>query len=116
MSSEQRLIPTTTRRAEQHSYFVGRRKSEAEVYEVTVTNVERLRSTRGARVSNLDWHGSEAARMELSQLLISRVTAKRPSRDLKARFAVYVLRRLPAAGFVLGSDDVLRWIRIAGES
>jgi hypothetical protein len=54
--------------------------------------------------------------MELSQLLISRVTARRPSRDLKARFAVYVLERLPDAGFVLESDDVLRWIRIAGES
>ena len=116
MPSEQRLIPTAMRQAEQHSYFVGRRKTEAEVYEVTMTNVERLVSRRGARVTSLDWHGSEAARMELSHLLISRVAKHRPSRDLKARFALYVLGRLPDAGFVLESDDVQRWLRVAGDS
>jgi hypothetical protein len=85
MSEEQRLIPTAARRgaahAEPHSYFVGRRSSEAaEVYAVTVTNVERLRPRRGARAPSLDWHGSEGARMELSHLLISRAGgAHRPT-------------------------------------
>lgn len=71
MSEEQRLAHTPARHAprptEAHNYFVGRRGSEAaEVYAVTVTSVGRLRSKPGARESTLDWHGSAAARMELS--------------------------------------------------
>jgi hypothetical protein len=59
MSGEQRLAHTPTRHAPQpteaHTYFVGRRGSEAaEVYAVTVTSVERLRSKPGARESSLD--------------------------------------------------------------
>jgi hypothetical protein len=54
--------------------------------------------------------------MELAQLLISRVTKRRPSRDLQARFALYVLDRLPEGGFVIDSDDLWRWLRVAGDA
>ncbi len=121
MSEEQRLAHTPTRRAPQpteaHSYFVGRRESEAaEVFAVAVTSVERLRSKPGPRESSLDWHGSEAVRMELSHVLISRIIGQRPSRALQARFALYVLNRLPRDGFVLDSHDLSRWLRIADDA
>jgi hypothetical protein len=92
-----------------HTYFVGRRLFEAaEIYFVTATDVERLDP-------NLDWHGSPAARMKLSDLLISRVTSQRPSRELKARFALYVLDHLPDGGFVLDSGDVRRWLALGSD-
>jgi hypothetical protein len=120
MSAEDHLTGTPEGRpADQgvaHSYFVGRRASHtAEVYEVTATSVERLRSTRRSGEESLDWRGSHVVRMELSRLLIRRVLNQRPSRDLQARFALYVLGRLPAGGFVLESDDLARWLRIAGD-
>ena len=116
MSEEQHLAHTATRQAPQsteaHTDFVGRRGSDAaEVYAVTVTSVERLRPKPSAREPSLDWHGSEAARMELSYLLISRLVGQRPSRDLQARFALYVLNRLPNEGFVLDSHDLSRWLQ-----
>jgi hypothetical protein len=121
MSGEQRLIPTPARDAAQqtraHTYFVGRREFETtEVYEVTATRVRRLRSSRRYGEPSLDWHGSAPARMELSHVLISRVTRQRPSGDLQARFALYVLGRLPDGGFVLDSDDLSRWLRVAGDA
>ena len=103
MSAKQRLGRTRahhpTRHSNAHPYFVGRREFEAaHVYEVTATRVEQLRSRHRSGEPSLDWHGPEAARMELSHLLISRVTKQRPSRDLRARFALYVLGRLPDGG------------------
>jgi hypothetical protein len=53
--------------------------------------------------------------MELGHLLISRVMKQRPSHDLEARFALYVLDRLPG-GFVIDSDDLWRWVRVAGDA
>ena len=47
---------------------------------------------------------------------ITRVTKQRPSRDLQARFALYVLNRLPAGGFVIDSNDLWRWVRVAGDA
>jgi hypothetical protein len=91
-------------------YFVGRRPFEAaEIYFVTATGVERLER-------NLDWRGSPAARMNLSDVVIRRVTSQRPSRELNARFALYVLDNLPDGGFVLACDDVRRWLALASES
>jgi hypothetical protein len=88
------------------TYIVGRRPFEvAEIYFVTATNVERLGP-------DVDWHGGSAARMKLSDLLISSVTSRRPSRELKARFALHVLDRLPDSGFILDSDDVRRWLQL----
>jgi hypothetical protein len=52
--------------------------------------------------------------MELSHLLITRVSNQLPSRDLQARFSLYVLGRLPVSGFVLESDDLARCLRVAG--
>jgi hypothetical protein len=120
MSAEQRLTSSRERDSAQderpHSYFVGHREFEAaEVYEVTVRGVKRLRSRRLYGDASLDWHGSETARMELSYLLISRITKERPSRDLQSRLALYVLGRLPDGGFVLDVDDLSRWIRVAGD-
>jgi hypothetical protein len=86
------------------------------VYAVTVTGVERLRSRRRSGTPSLDWYGSDAARMVLSHLLINRVIAQRPSRDLQTRFAVCVLARLPTGGFALHDDDRSRWLRIAGDA
>jgi hypothetical protein len=92
-----------------HTYFVGRREFEAaEVYAVSAAGVERLERS-------LDWHGSPASKMELSDLVIRRVAARRPSRELRARFALYVLDRLPDGGFVLDSDDVRRWLRLGSD-
>ena len=51
--------------------------------------------------------------MELSHVLISRVAAQRPSDQLAARVALYVLAQLPYGGFVLDSEDVARWLRVA---
>jgi hypothetical protein len=100
--------------APSHSYFVGRRVFEAaEVYAVTATDVERLRRDRRASGPDLDWHGSKPSRMELSRVLINRVAKARPSRELQARFATYVLDRFPDDGFVLDADDVRRWLRLA---
>ena len=114
MSAEEHLTGTPEGRpadqAVAHSYFVGRRASQtAEVYEVTATGVERLRSTRRSREESLDWRGSRVARMELSRLLIRRVLNQRPSRDLQARFALYVLGRLPEGPTgACGEHKVLR--------
>jgi hypothetical protein len=121
MSAEQRFTPTpapqATEHAKAHSYFVGRREFDAaEVYEVTVKGVRRLRSRRQQGEASLDWHGTKAARMELSHLLISRITKQVPSRDLQSRFSLYILNRLPAGGFVLDSDDISRWLRVAGDA
>jgi hypothetical protein len=92
-----------------HTYFVGRRQFDAaEIYFVTAKDVERLEP-------NLDWHRNSADRMKLSDLLIRRVTSRRPSRDLKARFALYFLDHLPEGGFVLDSDDVQRWLRLGSD-
>ncbi len=116
MPIERRPSHTPLRRAAQHIYFVGRRLFDAvEVYAVTATDVQRLRSRRryGERV--LDWHGSRRAGMELSHILLSGVAELRSSRDLDERFALYVLAHLPDEGFVLDSGDVLRWLRLASE-
>jgi len=112
MSGEQRPV----RRADANTYFVGRRAFEApEVFAVTARDVERLGSGRRYGGSGLDWHGGEADRVELSRQLISRVVEQRPSRELQARFALYVLDRLPEGGFVLNADDVWRWLRVASD-
>lgn len=96
-----------------HMYFVGRRLFEAaELYAVSAAGVDRLRSEADP---GLDWHGERGARMELSQVLISRVAEQQPSRELKERFALYVLDRLPDGGFVLDSDDVRRWLKLASD-
>jgi hypothetical protein len=117
MSSEtQRLGGPPTRRAAEHTYFVGRRLFEAaEIYGVTATDVERLGSGRRKGDSSLDWHGSGPAKLELSRVLINRVIEQRPSREVQARFALYVLDRLPDGGFVLDADDVWRWLKLASD-
>jgi hypothetical protein len=51
--------------------------------------------------------------MELSQLLISRIAKQRPSRELQARFALYVLSNLPEDGFVLHADEIWHWLLAA---
>lgn len=121
MSAEQRLVRTAPRYALSHTkmctYFVGRRESGcAAIYQVGADGVEPLRPTRHHGDASFDWHGSEGARMELGHLLISRVTKQRPSRDLRARFALYVLDRLSEDGFVIDADDLARWVRIASDA
>ena len=120
MSAKQHHLRKPPRADEQtptRCYFVGRREFEAaDVYEVTAAGVERLRSQRRYGESSLDWHGTQAAKMELSHLLITRVSETRPSRDLQKRFSIYVLARLPDGGFVLDANDLARWVRVAGDA
>jgi hypothetical protein len=116
MSVDEHPRRAPVRRGTEQTYFVGRRLFEAsEVYAVTATAVDRLRSGRRYGEQSLDWHGGPAARMELSHVLIGRVAEGRPSRELEARFALYVLGRQPDGGFVLHADDVWRWLRLASE-
>ena len=116
MSVDQRLRRAPVRRGTEHTYFVGRRLFEAaEVYAVTSTAIDRLRSARRYGEPGLDWHGGPAARMELSHLLIGRVAEGRASRELEARFALYVLGRLTDGGFVLDADYVWEWLLLGSE-
>ena len=110
------MSPSRRRKAPRgRTYFVGRRVSEGtEVYAVTATDVERLRPARRHEVPGLDWHGSSSAKLELSQLLISRAIERRPSRELQSRFALYVLDQLPHRGFVLDVEEVWHWLRLDG--
>jgi hypothetical protein len=104
------------RRGAGPAYFVGRRRDEAaEVYAVSAKEVRRLWSARRYGESNLDWHGSTAARMELSHLLIARIAEQLPSRELQSRFVLYVLSNLPDDGFVLHADEIRRWLLAASD-
>jgi hypothetical protein len=115
MSAEHRSRRAPAGRDGAPAYFVGRRILDgAEVYEVTATDVERLRP--GRRHQELDWHGSASAKMELARLLLSRAMKRRPSRELQSRFALYFVAQLPRRGFVLDSDDVWHWLRVAGDT
>lgn len=117
MSVEQRLRHTPLQPAAQPTYFVGRRPfGDPEVYAVTAKGVDRLRSVRRKGALSLDWAGAVPARMELSHLLIRAVVGERPSSDLQARFALDLLARLPHGGFVLDSNEIRRWLRLASDA
>ncbi len=116
MSIEQPIDQAPTRREMEPTYFVGRRDFEAaEVYVVTATVADRLRSTRRYGQLSLDWQGSSSARMELSHVLISHVAEQRPACELEERFALYVLSGLPDDGFVLDADEIWRWLKVASD-
>jgi hypothetical protein len=116
MPVEQRHRQIPARRESGPLYFVGRRQGEAaQVYVVSADEVGRLRSACRYGESSLDWHGSSKARMELGHLLVSRVAEQRPSPELQARFALYVLANLPDDGFVLHADDIWRWLLAAAD-
>jgi hypothetical protein len=96
------------------TFFVGRRPFEApELYAVTTSTVERLRSERAFETPQLDWHTADAASMELGHTLLGRLADETPSPQLVERFVVDVLARLPADGFVLGSEEIWLWIHWA---
>jgi hypothetical protein len=117
VSVKQQPLRASLQAGAETTYFVGRRPFEnPEVYAVTGGSVHRLRSVRRYGESSLDWDGADAARMELSHLLIGAVVGERPSRDLQARFALYVLARLPRGGFVLDSNELRRWLRLASDT
>ena len=93
------------------TYFVGRRPYEApEVYAVTANDVRRLRLTRRDGPVDLDWHAGDAQALALSRVLLTTVASDRRARDLEESFGLDVLAALPDEGFVLKSDDILRWI------
>src|SRR5271155_3555008 len=94
-----------------HAYFVGRRPFEAaELYAVSAAEVQRLRPTGRYDASELDWHGSDSAVMELSHVLLTQIVDARPSERVDAWFAMEVLAQLPHEGFVLDRDDIRRWL------
>jgi hypothetical protein len=114
MSVEQAHRGFPARRRLGPAYFVGRRHAgAAEVYEVSAGVASRLRSGRGDE--DLDWRGTSAARLELGELVISRIAEQRPSRELQARFALYVLSTLPHDGFVVDVDDIWGWVLAAAD-
>jgi hypothetical protein len=97
------------------THFVGRRPFEApEVYAVSRTSVERLRSTRRFGTGSLDWRGSEREVMELSHALLMRVARRAPSHELASRFALGVIVRLSEDGFVLHADEIRAWLDAHG--
>ena len=116
MPLDERPRHRSPRHPAEHTYFVGRRQLDAaEVYAVTPTDVQQLRSDREYGERILDWHGSSRAAMELSHALLSKVAELRPSRDLDERFALYVLGQLPDEGFVLDAKEVWRWLLLASD-
>lgn len=115
MSVEERHHSAPPGREAGSTYFVGRRQFEAaEVYAVSATDVQRLRSA-GLHGESLDWHGGSAAQMELSHLLISRVARRRPSRELQTLFVVTVLKNLSDDGFILESKEIWSWLLLAAD-
>jgi hypothetical protein len=95
------------------AYFVGRREFEsAEVYRVTIAEVERIRPDHPGRAVNLDWAGDDSALLELSHVLLSMTAERAPSSELEAGFALLVLAELPEEGFVLDCEEIRRWLRI----
>jgi hypothetical protein len=101
----------TDRRRQRHTYFVGRRPHEvAELYTVTEYDVRRLdREWLGP--PSLDWRGHDMGVLQLSRVLLARVTGLAPSRGLAEQFALSILAQLPDDGFVLSSEEVWRWLQ-----
>jgi hypothetical protein len=92
---EEQRDPAPTRQQTAPTYFVGRRESEAvEIYSVG-TSVTRLQSARRYGQASLEWHGSRAARLELSHVLISQLVEEQPLPAIAAGFAVHILSDLP---------------------
>ena len=98
-----------------HTYFVGRRPDEAaEVYAVTENDVRRLDREWLDGPLSLDWRGHNVRVLQLSRVLLARVTGIAPTRELAEQFALSILADLPHDGFVLRSDEVWRWLRTVG--
>ena len=106
-----RTIDPQYRRRQRHTYFVGRRPHEvAELYAVTENDVRRLdREWLGP--PSLDWRGHDARGLQLSRVLLARVTGITPPREVAEQFALSILADLPDDGFVLGSDEIWHWLR-----
>lgn len=95
-----------------HTYFVGRRQFEsAEVYTLTGSVVTRLRPQRVGRALSLDWQGGDAALLELSHVMLTRVAKQIPGPSLETRFAIDVVAELPHDGFVLEADEIRGWLQ-----
>jgi hypothetical protein len=111
--SDQRRDEVLRRRKAPHAYFVGSRLlGIPAVYAVTAYDVEPLLPQRSRRAHNLDWRGSPYSLIELSHVLLTRITEQRPAPALEARFALCVLAPLPEDGFVLDADHVWLWLRL----
>jgi hypothetical protein len=99
------------RRRRPHTFFVGRRPYQAaEVYAVTEHGVRRLHRDRPL---GLDWRDHRDG-LELSRVVLARVAGMTPRRDVAEEFALSMLAGLPEDGFVLGSDEIWRWLQHAG--
>lgn len=109
--------PTTRRRRSnaQERFYVGRRAKRTEVYAVTLHDVERLRPIGGCHdAAAFDW-GPAAGRggAELAAVVLRHTTGRRPPEPACAQFHAEVVAALPAAGFVVGCDDVALWLAAA---
>jgi hypothetical protein len=101
----------TARNAATRLYFVGRRPvGGPELYAVTATGVERLRSQQHFGTPELDWHAPNRAALELAHAFLTTLVVQTPSEQLSARLAVDVVSGLPYKGFVLSSEALWLWI------
>jgi hypothetical protein len=101
----------TGRNAPTRLYFVGRRPvGGPELYAVTATGVERLRSEEHFGTPELDWHAPNYAAMELAHAFLTRLVVQTPSEQLAARLAVDLVSGLPYKGFVINSEAIWLWI------
>jgi hypothetical protein len=102
---------------EAHStIFLGRRKGGlASIHALSDSGVERLRSERRFKESEIDWCGDLSA-IELSHVLLHRVSGLPPSRSLAARFAVCLLMELDEGGFDLGVLAILEWLAVESDA
>jgi hypothetical protein len=98
---------------EEHStVYVGRRgEAGVTIHALTGSGVEPLCSDARFGSRELDWAG-EIPAVELSHLLLSRLTGLRPTGALAARFAVLVLMEFPATGMHLEALRILEWLAI----
>ncbi len=95
----------------QACFYVGRRTDATEVYVVTPGDVERLRHLRYRSESPFEWSPStDAGGVELAFAILSHVTGRRSPDSVCTQFRAEVVAALPPDGFVIGGDDIRRWL------
>jgi hypothetical protein len=99
----------------QERFYVGRRAERAEVYVVTLRDVDRLRPPSGHGYTAFDWGpAAERRGAELAAFVLGHTTGRRAPEPACAQFDLEVVAALPDAGFVIGCDDVALWLTAAG--
>jgi len=111
---------TPRRHGAEERFYVGRRAGRPEVYIVTLRDVEPLRPPTKSGDAAFAW-GSDArhAGADLAFAILAHATGRQPPERVCDRFCAEVVMSLPSAGFVVGCDDIARWLtakRLAPET